>query len=100
MTQTNVNLSVRHTVAIQAAAGRAWGYAREQYDNEFANDDSDADTRRTFWSQVCADYYQRALDLARRRVGNSEDAFEIVQDSAVRLLRFLPDHKRIDNGRN
>src|SRR5207302_813734 len=44
--------------------------------------------------------YRPALDFARRRVGNSDDACRIVQDSTVRLLRLLPDHNRIDDRRN
>jgi DNA-directed RNA polymerase specialized sigma24 family protein len=64
------------------------------------NVNSETENRRAVWSQVCTDYYQLALDFARRRVGNSDAAFGVVQDSTVRLLRFLPDHKHINDRRN
>ncbi|SRR6266446_9098926 len=60
----------------------------------------DVEMRRAVWAQVCTDYYKPALDLARWRVGNSDDAFGIVQDSTVRLLRLLPDPDRIGDRRN
>jgi RNA polymerase sigma factor (sigma-70 family) len=56
--------------------------------------------RHAIWARVCADYYHEALDHARRRVGSKDDAFVIVQDSAVRVLRLLPDPSRVDNQRN
>jgi RNA polymerase sigma factor (sigma-70 family) len=65
-----------------------------------SNVNSEAENRRTVWSQVCADYYQPALNFARRRAGNLDDASDIVQDCAVRLLRLLPDHKHINDRRN
>lgn len=60
----------------------------------------DAETRRAVWSQICLDYYQPAIAFARRRMGNTDDAFVIVQDSAVRLLRLLPDFSLIDDQYN
>jgi RNA polymerase sigma factor (sigma-70 family) len=64
------------------------------------NPGQEAEMRRAIWAQVCVDYYQPALDFARRRLGNSDDAFVVVQDSTVRLLRLIPNPDRIADRRN
>lgn len=66
----------------------------------FINQGSEAEMRQAIWAQVCTDYYQPALDLARWRVGNIDDACVIVQDSVVRLLRLSPDPNRISDRKN
>jgi DNA-directed RNA polymerase specialized sigma24 family protein len=61
---------------------------------------SDAETRRTVWAQVITENYQPTLDFAHWRVGNVDDAYMVLQDSAVRILRLLPDPVRIEDRRN
>lgn len=64
------------------------------------NNDPEVEMRRSVWEQVCTDYYKHALDLVRRRVWNPDEAQAVVQDSTVRMLRLLPDPRRIDDRRN
>jgi DNA-directed RNA polymerase specialized sigma24 family protein len=64
------------------------------------NNDPEVEMRRGVWEQVCTDYYKPALDFARGRVWNSDEAQAVVHDSTVRLLRLLPDPRRIDDRRN
>lgn len=55
---------------------------------------------RAVWAQVCTNYYQPALDIARRRVGNTDDAHDAVQNATLRLLRLLPNPGRISDRKN
>jgi RNA polymerase sigma-70 factor, ECF subfamily len=95
MLQASVNYSSpqpRTIASLNAAEGQAWGHVDEE---ESVNDSSEAEARRSVWSQVCADHYQPGLDFARRRVENLDDALDMVQDAVVRLLKYLPDPKLI-----
>jgi len=60
----------------------------------------EVEIRHDFWAQFCTDYYQPGVDFARWRVGNIEDAYDVVQDSAERVLRLLPDPDRIGDRKN
>jgi len=61
---------------------------------------SEIERRRAIWAQLCTFYYQPALNLARRRVGNTGDAYDVVQESTMRLLRLSPNPSRISDRKN
>ncbi len=52
------------------------------------------------WSQFFNDHYESGLAFAHWRVGNIEDARDVVQDCVVRILRLLPDPNWIGDQRN
>jgi RNA polymerase sigma factor (sigma-70 family) len=60
----------------------------------------DAEMRRDFWARFCTNYYQPGVNFARWRVGNIEEACDVVHDSVVRVLRLLPDPDRIGDQKN
>jgi RNA polymerase sigma factor (sigma-70 family) len=64
------------------------------------SDGLEVNTRHDFWAQFCTDYYQPGVDFATYRLGNLEDAYDIVHASVVRILRFLPDPDRIGDRKN
>jgi RNA polymerase sigma factor (sigma-70 family) len=60
----------------------------------------DAEMRCDFWARFCTNHYQPGVDFARWRVGNIDEAREVVHDSVVRVLRLLPDPDRIGDQKN
>jgi RNA polymerase sigma factor (sigma-70 family) len=60
----------------------------------------EVEMRHDFWARFCTDHYQPSVNFAHGRVGNIEDAYDIVQSSAERVLRLLPDPNRIGDQKN